>query len=379
MHQRVVIIQRRLTQYRKPFFELLRKRLQSEGIDLKIIYGKPSRTEQLKGDNVTLEWGAQITNRTIKVFRISLLWQPVLSYIEKGDLVIVEQASKLLSNYVLLLLYKLGRIRLGYWGHGKNLQARKNQWQTEIGELLKKRISKQVHWWFAYNDLSMRIVEKIGFPSDRISSVHNTINTDLFLAHNTTNTAIQQYRQKYRIRSENVCIFMGSLYEEKRIPFLLNACNRIRELVPDFEMIIVGAGPSEHLVRDVVKKYDWIHYLGPKFGEEKLELLALAKLLLMPGLVGLAVIDAFASETPLITTNIDYHSPEIDYLVNGYNGVIVNNPEDYQLYAHEASLLLSNNDQLKILQTGCRESREKYTLNNMVDRYSNGILLALNN
>ncbi len=135
MHQRVVIIQRRLTQYRKPFFELLRKRLQSEGIDLKIIYGKPSRTEQLKGDNVTLEWGAQITNRTIKVFRISLLWQPVLSYIEKGDLVIVEQASKLLSNYVLLLLYKLGRIRLGYWGHGKNLQARKNQWQTEIGEL----------------------------------------------------------------------------------------------------------------------------------------------------------------------------------------------------------------------------------------------------
>ncbi|MEM9674518.1 MAG: glycosyltransferase, partial [Bacteroidota bacterium] len=202
---------------------------------------------------------------------------------------------------------------------------------------------------------------------------------DLFLAHNTTNTAIQQYRQKYRIRSENVCIFMGSLYEEKRIPFLLNACNRIRELVPDFEMIIVGAGPSEHLVRDVVKKYDWIHYLGPKFGEEKLELLALAKLLLMPGLVGLAVIDAFASETPLITTNIDYHSPEIDYLVNGYNGVIVNNPEDYQLYAHEASLLLSNNDQLKILQTGCRESREKYTLNNMVDRYSNGILLALNN
>ncbi|MGD1890950.1 MAG: glycosyltransferase family 4 protein [Cyclobacteriaceae bacterium] len=357
----------------------MRKRLQSEGIDLKIIYGKPSRTEQLKGDNVTLEWGAQITNRTIKVFRISLLWQPVLSYIEKGDLVIVEQASKLLSNYVLLLLYKLGRIRLGYWGHGKNLQARKNQWQTEIGELLKKRISKQVHWWFAYNDLSMRIVEKIGFPSDRISSVHNTINTDLFLAHNTTNTAIQQYRQKYRIRSENVCIFMGSLYEEKRIPFLLNACNRIRELVPDFEMIIVGAGPSEHLVRDVVKKYDWIHYLGPKFGEEKLELLALAKLLLMPGLVGLAVIDAFASETPLITTNIDYHSPEIDYLVNGYNGVIVNNPEDYQLYAHEASLLLSNNDQLKILQTGCRESREKYTLNNMVDRYSNGILLALNN
>jgi L-malate glycosyltransferase len=39
--------------------------------------------------------------------------------------------------------------------------------------------------------------------------------------------------------------------------------------------------------------------------------------MLMPGLVGLAVLDAFADGIPRVTTVIEYHSPEIEYLVPG--------------------------------------------------------------
>jgi hypothetical protein len=35
-------------------------------------------------------------------------------------------------------------------------------------------------------------------------------------------------------------------------------------------------------------------------------------------------------ETPIITTNYPFHSPEIDYLENGINGLVAeNNIEDY--------------------------------------------------
>jgi hypothetical protein len=40
----------------------------------------------------------------------------------------------------------------------------------------------------------------------------------------------------------------------------------------------------------------------------------LSKLVLMPGLVGLAVLDASALEVPLVTTAVPYHTPELTTL-----------------------------------------------------------------
>lgn len=378
MGQRVVIIQKRLTQYRKPFFELLRKQLLKENVALEVIYGTPSKGEQLKEDNVTLEWGRQIFNRPIKIYNTILLWQPALKYIAKGDLVIVEQASKLLINYVLLFYHKTKKIRLAYWGHGRNLQNQPSNLSNRVGETLKKQISKEVHWWFAYNNLSTAIVSQMNFPSERITSVQNTIDTEQFVEYHPNEYEISRIREKYKVFSENTCVFSGSLYQEKRIPFLLNACCEIKKLVSDFEMIVIGSGIHKDMVRKASEEYTWLHYLGPKFGMEKVELLVLAKLFLMPGLVGLAIIDAFASETPLVTTNIDYHSPEIDYLIDGFNGVVVDNTEDYTIYANKVSSILEDDHLLSTLQAGCRIATKQYTLNNMVKNFSAGIVSALN-
>ncbi|MEM9831977.1 MAG: glycosyltransferase family 4 protein [Bacteroidota bacterium] len=378
MHQRVVIIQRRLTQYRKPFFELLRKKLRKKEIDLVVIYGIPNKNEQLKEDNVTLDWGIQIANQPIEIRNTVLLWQPALRYLNRGDLVIVEQASKLLINYVLLFCYKIKRIRLAYWGHGRNLQGQQSSLNVKIGEGIKKQVSQQVHWWFAYNDLSAKIVRAMDFPSSRITSVQNTVDTEPFTKYRPNQEEISWIREKYKIFSVNTCIFSGSLYREKRILFLLSACNEIRKSIPDFEMIVIGAGSQKKLVEEATRRNDWLHYLGPKFGKEKIELLSLAKLLLMPGLVGLAVIDAFASETPLVTTNINYHSPEIDYIVDRFNGIIISESKDYHIYAHKVASILKDDNLLSTLRVGCQRSTEQYTLENMVSRFANGIVSALN-
>ncbi len=75
-----------------------------------------------------------------------------------------------LINYVLLTYQLLGVKKLAFWGHGKNLQARG---ERRISEFVKRLVSRRVHWWFAYNNLSAEIVKKTGFPEDRITVAQN--------------------------------------------------------------------------------------------------------------------------------------------------------------------------------------------------------------
>lgn len=50
--KKVLIIQKSLVQYRRDFFELLRKTLWEEGVELTLIYGKQKNEEGLKNDEI---------------------------------------------------------------------------------------------------------------------------------------------------------------------------------------------------------------------------------------------------------------------------------------------------------------------------------------
>ena len=97
----------------------------------------------------------------------------------------------------------------------------------------------------------------------------------------------------------------------------------------------------------------------------------------MPGLVGLVVIDAFATGKPLVATAIDYHSPEIEYLRDGDNGLVVTDADDPEAYANAVAGLLEDDTRYGMLVSGCRESRSEYTLEAMLQRFTHGIADAL--
>jgi hypothetical protein len=60
---KVVIIQRVLSHYRRPFYGLLRKRLAQADIELVLVHGSPSESEALKRDDVEITWARYIKNR----------------------------------------------------------------------------------------------------------------------------------------------------------------------------------------------------------------------------------------------------------------------------------------------------------------------------
>lgn len=373
---KVVIVQRVLSHYRRPFYELLRERLAGDDIELVLIHGYPSAGEALKGDDVEIEWAHQVKDRCIKIGPYELYWQPCLNHIRGADLVIVEQASKLILNYALFICQAIGLKKVCFWGHGKNFQKHN---ASVIGEGAKRFMSRHVHWWFAYNNLSAGIVRSLGYPEDRITSVQNAIDTRRLVAAKRTITQqkTDHIRSELGIKGDNICLYAGGMYPEKRLDFLLEACKQIKDTVPDFEMIFIGAGPEDKKVKESAKKHGWIHYVGPKFDEEKVPYFMVSKLFLMPGLVGLSILDAFALEVPMITTDIPYHSPEIDYLAEGVNGVIIREMTDPSLYAAAVSCLLKDDEARQKLVAGCRAAAGKYTIEEMVARFAAGVLNAL--
>lgn len=373
---RVVVVQQSLRRYRVPFFEQLRQRLDGRGIALELIYGEPEGAERSKRDAAELAWGTKIRNRSLRLGRRALVWQPCLGHLRGADLVVVEQASRLLLNYLLLAQQSAGARRVALWGHGRNLQAHR---ASALGERVKRAMSREPHWWFAYNDLSAAIVASLGYPRERITSVQNAIDTRALRAARAglTEADLAGVRAELGVEGDNVCVFSGGLYADKRLGFLIEACDRIRERVPDFEMIVVGDGPDAGRLRDAAMTRTWLHLPGARFGPDKVPYFALSKLFLLPGLVGLGILDAFALEVPLVTTDVPFHSPEIAYLEPGENGVLVGAADDAQAYAREVARLLEDADERARLAAGCRRAADSYTVEAMAVRFEEGVVQAL--
>jgi hypothetical protein len=207
----VVIIYKNLPQWRRDFFNGLREALAVQGIELRLLYGQPGRRDALKNDTIELDWATKVPSKIWEFGRFELYWQPVLPFLKDADLVIVEQASKLLVNYVLLLQNALSVRKLAFWGHGKNMQATS---ANRLAEWVKRLVSTRVHWWFAYNEMSTRIVREMGFPAERITSVQNAIDTQsLTRARQALSEAeIAKVRAELGLRGNNIGIYAGGLY-----------------------------------------------------------------------------------------------------------------------------------------------------------------------
>src|SRR5437763_143753 len=55
-------------------------------------------------------------------------------------------------------------------------------------------------------------------------------------------------RRELGIATEKVAVYVGGLYDLKRIEFLIEAAQQVRRRVPDFVLIIVGGGIERPLV-----------------------------------------------------------------------------------------------------------------------------------
>lgn len=364
-----------ITHYRAQFHEDVKNILVSNGVHYKLIYSKPFGSEIAKGDTIDIPWATQVSASHFGRDG-RLVWQHALRQVMKADLIVIGQENRFLLNYVLQALPAGLRPKLALWGHGRNFQSRN---PDGLGERWKRWWATRADWWFAYTDETRRHLAALGFPPDRITVFNNSVDTSQLRRHAASVSAprLTEVRDELQIKGRHVGIFVGGIYPDKRMAFLVDACDRIRQVVPDFELIIVGSGTDFPVIQQLAQSRPWIKLTGPRFGLEKVEIMMLGHVFLMPGLMGLAILDAGAIGLPIATTRFPWHSPEIAYLQPGYSGIMVEDWQNAEAFGDEVAALLLDPDRRDAFAKGALEMAETYSIGRMAENFSHGVLRAL--
>lgn len=372
---RVLFVCEWIPRYQLSFFDGLRSELARHDVELTVVQGDPPPRTALRGDSARLPWAIHRPNRYIGLGGRRLVWQPWRQEAIRSDLVIADQASRLLLNYWLLAQQARGRVIVALLGHGANLNVAR---ASRLGEWVKRHISRRAQWWFAYTEAARERVEALGYPHDRITVVQNSALTanEKRAIESVRADDVAALRHRFELGDGPIGLFLGSLYEEKRWRLLLAAAERVSAGLPGFVLVIAGDGPDRAEVVKLASGRNDVRVVGRAEGSTKTELLAAASLLLLPGAVGLAVTDAFAAGIPTVSTAVPTHGPEFEYIEDGVNGLVLPGEATAEDYGDAVRSLLTDQAQLGALSDGARASAAVYTEEAMVTRFTQGIVEA---
>lgn len=280
------------------------------------------------------------------------------------------QESRILSNYPLLIRRAFSGPKVAYWGHGVNFQSTSPK---GIRERWKRIMLQRVDWWFAYTQVTADILRRAGYPSERVTCLNNAIDNDSFIAdlRAVDDDRLKAIKDEVGVGGGPIGLFCGSLYIDKKIDMLISAADQIRSSVPQFQLIIVGDGPCAGEVAAALDNRPWLKWVGMRKGQEKAAFFRLADVVLNPGAVGLHVLDSFCAGVPMITTAEARHGPEIAYLRNNENGLVVS--AGAQAYAEKVTAILLDRQRLDALKRGAIEDAAQFTLDSMVRRFADGL------
>ena len=139
-------------------------------------------------------------------------------------------------------------------------------------------------------------------------------------------------RQEWTPSPHPLLLAIGRLVEKKGLRYLVKACHILARRGHDFKCCIIGQGPEEPMLRELVQEYDLtdrVHLLGAMPQERVRELLQQADVFAVPCVVGSnndqdgmpnVLLEAMAVGVPVVSTRLT-GIPEL--IQDGVNGLLV--------------------------------------------------------
>ncbi|WP_445682326.1 glycosyltransferase [Radicibacter daui] len=175
-----------------------------------------------------------------------------------------------------------------------------------------------------YTEEGRRSCLKHGVAPEAIFVTHNTLDVAACMraAAALSLDEVEQVRRQHGIVADRVFLFVGRLYQEKRLDIALEAIARLRTEGHDCQMVIVGDGPQESALRALPGAGGAV-FVPPLFTEPELApFFSMATAQVQPDSAGLAVVHSFAYGVPVVICPGAYHGPEIAYLRHDHNGLV---------------------------------------------------------
>lgn len=369
--RRVVILQEYVPAYRQSFFEELIRLGRLSSVEISVVAGSASTDQRRRQDDAQANFVVKIPQREFRIAGKRIVIRKSESVCANADLVILEQARRNIDAYF-HLMRRRRPYRIALWGHGRDYVKP----TSRIDGALSNMLTSRADWFFAYTNEGSRAVQKSGFPAGQISVVKNAIDTHAIikLHESISESDVTSFRDAHNL-TKNVAVFVGGLDNSKRIPFLLKAAHLAHRADPSFRLLVIGAGRDQAIVEREARNNQAVVFTGPLHGREKATAILAAKVMAMPGRVGLVAVDSFAFGRPLVTTDWPWHAPEYEYLTNNVDCVVA--PDEVQAFSASLLSLMNDDERLILLQKNCLSKSSEYSTEAMAERFLRGILGAL--
>lgn len=376
---KVIFLTEHIPKYREPFFNALAK---DDRIELKIITADdPFLSEYMmsnSGDSrfnvVRLPVVRFLFDKASLTCKLIFLKGLIGTIKElKPDVVIISSNLRWLQNYSIFALRGTGHFKIIVWTPGT----------AEHFGILSRMLSpyshksfcnKYIDGFLVYTNIGRRCMEGKDLPKDKIFVFNNTIDIDnnrkIYNALNERE--ISRILGGFGISSFKNIVFLGRMIKEKDPNMVLDYFNEIVKRTSDIQCIIIGEG---HLLNELKKNAsDKIIFTGAIFDEKVIAaIIKSAKLIISARRVGLNINHAFSYGKPLVTFRGYDHSPEIEYLEDGKNGLLLD-PNNFEKNVAEIISLLTDEERYNKMAKAAWETASSLTIYEMAKKVAEAVI-----
>ena len=371
--------------YRANFYHLLRKTSKKDYV---VFYGPPPAAVGLPDFDLNPDSrNVKIKNREISFFGQRIIYQPVIARVmfSSFDAVILLHEMKSVSTIALFALCKMIGKPVIWWGQGFDKEHDRSIKFTPLAQLVaavKKSLAGLGDMYIVYTEGGADKLMQSSVPKDKINVVRNTIDMgeQCSLYANFVNADDAKFRKDHSLKLDSkILLYIGRIYKAKRVEELLYLVRQVNsnKLCGSFvEAVIIGNGPELDRVKEIGRPIQGIHFLGEVYDQEIIaQYMRICSAVVIPGAVGLAVNHAFAHGVPVITRQHNNHGPEVEYIVSGKNGLVIDG--DFASFVRETVVYLNSPDCQKRMAKAALERRNVLTLDFMVKAFDEAVSKAI--
>lgn len=239
---------------------------------------------------------------------------------------------------------------------------------------VKHRLTKLMTWFMFsffdrvifYTEMAMRYALDQGLvPESKAAFANNTLDTDSI-------KAVYDYVPPPEKPS---ILFIGRLIPSKRVDVLLEYYRELKKRLPALTLTIIGDGPEASLVKSAADKDPGIHWKGAVVDEAAIApIMRCAQVVFLPGLSGLSIVHAFCYGRPFATIENENHGPEIAYMKDEENGLVLEG--DSQQDVERLSALLTDRQRLERYARNAFQTSEALSIDTWCEQMTRALATA---
>lgn len=289
--------------------------------------------------------------------------------------VIAHNGLSGITEYCILLLSKILKIKFVFWGHGYDHFPHSDGLFYRSREALILFLVKLADSVITFSKKGEKYLIDKNVAASKIFTAPNTLDTDRIFKE------ISYLKNRYGEKElsgelgfspdDKTIIFSGRLQRRKKIDLGIKAVNELAKRDNNVKYLIIGSGPEERYLKSISGEN--IIFKGEIHDIETVsKYFLISKLFLCPGWTGLAIVHAFCFGLPFITVK-GHHGPEIQYLMHELNGYLLEENRIPEIGTYVERLIYNQVLLSRMSKNAVKTAQNEAGIKNMLSKFYEAI------